>query len=87
MAWTLEYANRCERNGISGAAYSKWTEFSNHIRQGTHPRTASEQMGHLGYERLSGGVYSVRLSQGDRIYFTLDEANEVCTVEQIGGHR
>ena len=87
MPWTVEQSDRCVRNGITGAEYSKYTEFTNCIRQGTHPRTASENMGHLGYENLGGSLYSIRLSGGGRLYFEVDEGNEHVLVTQVGGHR
>ncbi len=85
--WTLEYSPRCVRNAIDSGEYAKWTAFANVIRQGKHPRTSSIENGHMSYENLGGNLYSVRLSQKDRVYFRLDEGREVCTIEQIGGHR
>jgi hypothetical protein len=43
--------------------------------------------GHMGYENLVGDLFSVRLSGGGRLYFRVDEANSIVTIEQIGGHR
>ncbi|WP_437655625.1 hypothetical protein [Sorangium sp. So ce1182] len=43
--------------------------------------------GHMDYENLGGNLYSVRLSQGGRVYFTQDDVNQVVTIEQVGGHR
>lgn len=85
--WTLEISDRCIRNGITGAEYGHYTEFANQVRQGTHPRTASEQMGHIGYENLGGSLFSVRLSGSGRLYFEVDGDAERVTVVQIGGHR
>ncbi|MGK3968336.1 hypothetical protein WMF38_29665 [Sorangium sp. So ce118] len=41
----------------------------------------------MSYEHLGANLYSVRLSQGGRLYFTQDDANEVVTIVQVGGHR
>jgi hypothetical protein len=85
--WTVQQSDNCERNAITGAEYTSYNRFTNEIRQGNHPRTASENCGHMGYENLGGNLYSVRLSGGGRLYFTQDDAHQICTIVQIGGHR
>ena len=85
--WTVEVSSRCERAPITGTEYSNYTQFTNSIRQGHHPRTSSEMNGHMGYENLGGDLFSVRLSGGGRLYFRVDDSNSIVTIEQIGGHR
>ncbi|XYH97856.1 hypothetical protein ACMHYB_60575 [Sorangium sp. So ce1128] len=87
VMWTVEVSRRCEHNGITGSEYSRYTHFTNLIRQGYHPRQSSEMNGHMDYEHLGGNLYSVRLSHGGRLYFTQDDDNEIVTIVQIGGHR
>ncbi|MGK3988808.1 hypothetical protein WME99_37530 [Sorangium sp. So ce136] len=87
VMWTVQVSPHCENNGLTSAEYSRYTFFTNLIRQGHHPRTSSEMNGHMDYENLGDNLYSVRLSQGGRVYFTQDDANHVVTIEQVGGHR
>lgn len=86
MAWIFNDANAVT-NVIEASQGRTYYEFRRAVRdQGMHPRAASESMGHLGYENL-GNCYSIRLSGGHRVYFTVDEPSQTVTVLQVGGHR
>lgn len=85
--WTLEISHSCIRNGVNGIEYNNYNEFTNYIRHGLHPRTASESMGHGGYENLGGDLHSIRLSGSGRLYFEVDDSAETVTIVQIGGQR
>jgi RHS repeat-associated protein len=54
-----------------------------------HPNEAAKVYGDADYKRLQGGgsTYSFRLSQGNRVYFEMNESERLINVTQIGGHR
>jgi len=84
--WRLEKANARFR-ALSGAVQEKYDCFQNQIANyGSSPKEAAEHCRCDGYEELSGGLWSVRLSQGDRCYFRVHEGMSTVEIVEVGGH-
>lgn len=92
--WTLDdtrpqraYA-RNSSTLVPSAAMNNYYAWRRLVRADTHPREAARRVGDLNYKPLSGttGQYEIRLSQGHRATFTVNESTEQVVVYQIGGH-
>ena len=71
------------------AGMRRYYEWRRLINTNIHPSIAAAAVGNTHYERLSGqhaGLYTIRLTQADRVVFTVNGANLVVTVLRIGGH-
>ncbi|KAM0455675.1 hypothetical protein ACHAPV_007753 [Trichoderma viride] len=70
-------------------AWEKYYKFRRLIREHRlHPRTAARLLGGSDYEPITPKpTHTIRLSQGHRLYFLLDQNNRVVTIDQIGKHR
>ncbi|MGH7199557.1 MAG: type II toxin-antitoxin system RelE family toxin [Planctomycetaceae bacterium] len=74
-----------EQNDAAWANYHSWV---GHMRQGHHPKVAAELTGDMNYEELTGakGQYSIRLTQGDRVLFSVETKQRQVTILAVGGH-
>ncbi|KAH8124047.1 hypothetical protein ACSS6W_001057 [Trichoderma asperelloides] len=53
-----------------------------------HPKTAAKHLGGSDYEPITPKpTYTIRLSDGHRLYFLLDQKNHMVIIDEIGGHR
>ncbi|MGH0036520.1 MAG: hypothetical protein ACQGVK_15950 [Myxococcota bacterium] len=85
--WRLEKSGARFRE-LSPAVQAKFDQFQDEIHNnGTHPREAAEYARCDGFEELSGGLWSVRLSQGDRVYFKVHEGTGTVEIVEVGGHK
>ncbi|NAW57472.1 MULTISPECIES: hypothetical protein [unclassified Vibrio] len=73
---------------ISSAAQRNFDLFQNEIfHNGTDPRHAADEFdSHVECLDKGNNVWSIRLSQRDRVVFRLDETDHVCIIEGVGGH-
>ncbi|UKZ85334.1 uncharacterized protein TrAFT101_001199 [Trichoderma asperellum] len=70
-------------------AWNKYHNFRRLITEDRlHPKTAAEHLGGSDYEPITPKpTHTIRLSQGHRLYFLLDQKNRMVTINEIGGHR
>ncbi|KAM0484450.1 hypothetical protein ACHAPX_001875 [Trichoderma viride] len=70
-------------------AWKKYHDFRRLITESRlHPKTAAGHLGGSDYEPITPKpTHTIRLSQGHRLYFLLDQKNRVVTIDQIGKHR
>jgi Txe/YoeB family toxin of Txe-Axe toxin-antitoxin module len=74
--------------GVPPAAMRKFHDWCREVEKDIHPKLAAD-ISDMNFEQLGGklkGQYTIRLSKEHRVAFTIDEANQVVTVFQIGGH-
>jgi len=79
---------RVEYKQLTKAEQKNFDEFQNNIHnKGLHPSEAAESWD-ANYRQLQGGhnQYEIRLSQHNRATFTVDEANKMVHLLQVGGH-
>jgi len=86
MPWTLDKTT-AEYNQLTNSEQAKFDAFQNAIQnQQKHPKEAAADAGDTDYKLLQGNQYQIRLSQGNRVTFTLDPAAQVVKILQVGGH-
>ncbi|KAL7921613.1 hypothetical protein ACQKWADRAFT_327471 [Trichoderma austrokoningii] len=70
-------------------AWNKYHSFRRLVTEDRlHPKIAAEHLGGSDYEPITPKpTHTIRLSQGHRLYFLLDQKNRVITIDEIGGHR
>jgi hypothetical protein len=84
--WRIDKTHARFRD-LSAAVQAKYDCFQNQVHNnGSHPRDAADYCRCDGFEELSGGIWSVRLSQGDRVYFKLHEGTGTVEIVEVGGH-
>ncbi|AXG42954.1 MULTISPECIES: Txp40, insecticidal toxin (previously name A24tox) [Photorhabdus] len=87
-----ELKNNKSRNGFSnmeGAAKQKYSSFIKEVQKGNAPQTAAKSIGTASgsnLEKLPNNLYSVRLSQKDRVTFTQNDTDNTMTVHSVGTH-
>ena len=95
MPWTVDdTAARAtfdanKHNKVVAAGMRKYYEWRTLINENIHPITAAAQVSDMHYEQLAGqhkGLFTVRLTQTDRVVFTVDGDSLDVTVSRIGGH-
>lgn len=70
---------------VHPAGMKKYYEWRRLIRdRGVSPSDSAEKVGGLYFKRLTGNQYSIRLTQGHRVLFSINGHN--VTVLGIGGH-
>ena len=96
MPWTVD--DSMQRNRFNAgkhvpvppAAMKKYFDWKSFITgQQMAPKTAADRVGDTHYEQLGGrfkGLFTIRLSQEHRVVFEIDQARQLVTVRQIGGH-
>ncbi|PLR40820.1 hypothetical protein CYR55_05955 [Chimaeribacter californicus] len=82
-------ASKAYQSGKSRAVHpagmKKYYEWRRLIRdRGMSPSDSAKKVGDLHYEKLTGNKCSIRLTQGDRVLFSVQGHN--VTVYGIGGH-
>ena len=90
MVWTLD---KTKLNGnvgqLTNSEQNRYDTFQNEIvANGVHPREAAARAGDTNYRKLAGteNQFEIRLSQGARATFLVDDAAQVVSILQIGGH-
>ncbi|WP_323836428.1 Txp40, insecticidal toxin (previously name A24tox) [Photorhabdus africana] len=87
-----ELKNNKSRNGFTnmeGAAKQKYSSFIKEVQKGNDPLTAAKSIGTASgsnLEKLPNNLYSVRLSQKDRVTFTQNNTDNTMTVHSVGTH-
>jgi mRNA-degrading endonuclease RelE of RelBE toxin-antitoxin system len=72
---------------LTPAEQAKFDIFQNAIaNRGFSPSEAAGEAGNTDYKRLQGNQYQIRLSQGNRATFTVDNNTHVVKILQVGGH-
>jgi len=95
MAWTIvnpvtEAFKKTPKGKIAvpGAAMKKFHDWCREVEKDIHPKLAAD-ISDMNYEQLGGrlvGQFTIRLSKEHRVAFTINEATQVVTIFQIGGH-
>jgi mRNA-degrading endonuclease RelE of RelBE toxin-antitoxin system len=84
--WTL-VKKRAKFIPLTAAEQNRYDVFQNAIaNKGHHPQEAARLAGDTDYKKLQGNQYEIRLSQRNRVTFTVDDKNHVVTILQAGGH-
>jgi len=86
MPWTIDKAS-AEYAQLTKSEQAKYDIFQNAIQnQHKHPKQAAEEAGDTDYKLLQGDQYQIRLSQGNRVTFTVNPTSQVVTILQVGRH-
>jgi plasmid maintenance system killer protein len=86
--WEIDQLHQSVKSILSQANMTTFNQWLTDISNGEHPKTAAEKWD-SNYEWLnSEQKYSIRLSKGNRVTFTLDTKNKkkVITIYEVGGH-
>jgi mRNA-degrading endonuclease RelE of RelBE toxin-antitoxin system len=72
---------------LTNAEQAKFDVFQNAINnKGHHPKEAARIAGDTDYKQLYGNRYQIRLSQSNRVFFTINAQNHIVKITQVGGH-
>lgn len=74
---------------VPAAGMRKYYEWRRLIHaEHRHPKDAAERVGDLNYKKLSGAMnqHEIRLTQGHRATFTINNERQHVEVLRIGGH-
>lgn len=85
MAWKLNKNGVTPSRPLTTAQQQHLNEFMNSVREGNSPKVAASQWD-SDYKNLQGDQYQIRLSQGCRATFIVDNATQTVTMLQVGGH-
>ncbi|MEG4964057.1 MULTISPECIES: hypothetical protein [unclassified Microcoleus] len=89
FAWTFDKSRMEFVGQLTNAEQNRFDIFQNEIQNdGANPRDAAQMAGDTNYRKLQGtqNQFEIRLSQATRATFFVDDANQVVTMSQIGGH-
>lgn len=89
FAWTLEKKDMDVVGILTKSEQTKFDVFQNEIEHnGVHPKEAAAIAGDTKYTKLQGTTnqFEIRLSQGARATFLVDEASQVVDMRALGGH-
>jgi hypothetical protein len=88
MPWSIDDSNAQATPQLPAACGRTYYAWRRAIRdEHLHPREAAEQVGDTDYETYGNDRYTIRLSQGHRVYFLVDEGEEQVTVVKVGTHQ
>ena len=85
MAWKLDKNGVTPQVPLNATEQTHLNEFMNSVREGNSPSVAAQQWD-SNYKKLQGNQYQIRLSQGCRATFTVNDTTQVVTMLQVGGH-
>jgi mRNA-degrading endonuclease RelE of RelBE toxin-antitoxin system len=87
MPWTID-KSKADYKVLTNAEQNKFDAFQNAIQNNQmSPKDAAESTGPgADYKCLQGDQYQIRLSQGNRATFTVDNDARTVTILQVGGH-
>lgn len=88
-AWSVDQSKMEYTREIQRAHQSKLDFFIQIVDRGIHPREAAESAGDMNYRELKGTggmMYEIRLSQGHRATFQVDDSTCTVVMLQVGGH-
>ena len=87
MPWTLNKNGVTPRVPLTATEQLKLNTFMNAVRTGLAPNAAASSWD-SNYKKLGGTVdqFEIRLSQGCRATFTVNNNAQVVTMLQVGGH-
>lgn len=83
-----EGVNKKDFEKLNESEQEKFNQFKNAIAEGLHPREAAKRAGDTKYTKLQGtdNQYEIRLSQGARVTFLVDDEKREVKILQVGGH-
>ncbi|MEM8558913.1 MAG: hypothetical protein AAGG50_13925 [Bacteroidota bacterium] len=86
--WKIDKSRaKFSRQGLTAAEQNKFDAFKIAVHQrGMHPKDAAKAAGDTNYKQLIGDQYQIRLSQGNRVTFTVNTTTETVHILQVGGH-
>ena len=87
--WSIDTSaiNEKHLSNLTDSERQNYHNFANNVASGQHPKTAA--VGDMNYKKLGGSTknqYEIRLSQGNRATFTVDNKNKKVHVLDVGGH-
>ena len=88
-AWSVDQSKMKYTREIQRAHQGKLDDFMQIVDRGVHPREAAESAGDMNYRELKGTggmMYEIRLSQGHRATFQVDDSTCTVVMLQVGGH-
>lgn len=89
MPWTLNKNGVTPSVTLTAAEQLKLNTFMNGIRAGKHPKDAAKAAGDTDYKEFGNTKIrqgQIRLSQGKRATFEVDDNTQVVKFIQVGGH-
>ena len=88
MPWTIDDSNAQTTENLPAACGRNYYAFRRAVGdEQLHPREAAEAAGDSDYETYGGGKYTIRLSQGHRVYILVDDDAQTVTVVKVGTHQ
>ncbi|UQA56949.1 hypothetical protein [Polyangium aurulentum] len=85
MPWRLD-KDHADFKTLTLSEQARFDEFQNSIHHlGMHPRVAAQSWD-SNYKELAHNQFQIRLSQGNRCTFIIDEGRQLVTILQVGGH-
>lgn len=85
MPWNLKKNGVTPSRPLTHAEQNNLNTFMNAVRRGTDPGTAANAWD-SDYKKLMGNQYQIRLSQGCRATFIVNNNTQEVTMLQVGGH-
>ena len=86
-AWTLNDDRAKYEGQLTNAEENKYERFKEQIQvHNLNPKEAAKEIGDSNFKNLRGDLYQIRLSQRNRVLFTIDWDNHKVFVRQVGGH-
>lgn len=86
MPWTVDKSS-AEFGVLTNSEQYKFDQFQNAIEHNNkHPKEAAKEAGDTDYKCLTGNQYQIRLSQGTRATFLVEDMIQRVKVLQVGGH-
>ncbi len=92
MPWTLDNSNMKEAKQFTADEKKTFNKWASKVSGGTHPKTAAKTWD-SDYEILKKGTKtkphkcSIRLTQGNRVYFEQNDTAESVVVVKAGDHK
>lgn len=84
--WKIENTPNIRNSQLQDSEWTLYCQWTGLIRnQDMHPKEAARKLG-MQMENV-GKEFSVRLSEGSRIYFSYDDQKKEVKISQVGGHR
>jgi mRNA-degrading endonuclease RelE of RelBE toxin-antitoxin system len=87
MVWMLNKNGKTPIVPLNATEQKNLNTFMNNIRAGQDPKSAADDWD-SDYKMLAGraGVWQIRLSQGKRVMFEVNQATQVVKILEVGGH-
>jgi hypothetical protein len=89
MPWTLDKNGVTPSVPLTAAEQLRLNTFMNAVRAGKHPKEAAKDAGDTDYKEFGNTKIrqgQIRMSQGKRVTFEVNDNTQVVKIIQVGGH-